>query len=518
MWIALFFLPGILIIFSRSFRNKGTSELAAYTMAISISFFIVFPWFARTLNVSALGSSYIVFISTIFFLFFNIKKLDASHHHFDKNEILILSLFIAVLVLRCAPLALQVAPAGAEMSSQAATTRNILENDGVSSIAPDKCGLATVAAEVSMLGNTPINTSTLIVACLAQVFFVFGLYLILIRYFDKVPSAASAILASFLMLGPQSQIGTGEAHLVLASFLVMAAFSLIIESNDGPGRRSILASLCLSASLLTDPGIFLYGIVMIACYFLFAYKHYRASFPVITNLLLFTLLFSSPFVTRIAFTGPWVSVSRNFLSNIIIEMPYIILSLIGLVALLIKRRSLALIFLGILAVISANIILIAFHISFIHPTVGIIMLMIPIAIFSAEIMPKILLSKKSIALLSMVASIYYLVFYVYGSVSMSTVTKFDLDAFSWIDKTIGKQAVFLVNAGDGGQWIPALTGRQIISDMNGSGSQKTLKASYIYIGDKAIGEDEYKVKDLEKSPWKYKRVFSNGSSQVWKVL
>jgi hypothetical protein len=441
--------------------------------------------------------------------------LDASHHHFDKKEIVILSLLFVVLVLRFVPFMLQVAPAGIEMGRQANLSRIIQENDGVSSVTSGKCGLATIAAEVSMLGNLPVNTSTFILACLAQVFFVFGLYLLLIRYFDKVPSAVSAVLASFLILSPQSQIGTGEDHLILACFLVMAAFSLIIESTDGPGRRSIFASLCLSASLITDTGIFIYGIILIAFYILFAKRYYKAIFPIVANVVIFTTLFSVPFVASPFLVNHWVSVSRENIPDIMFNVPYIILALIGLIAILVKRRHVALIFLGVLSVLSVNIGLSITHLIFISALPGIILLAIPLSVFSAEIMPKVLLSKKGIVFLSMIAIAYYLVFYLYSSVSMSTLTKFDLDAFGWIDKTVGKEAQFMVNANDGGIWIPALTGRQIIDE---NGSRKPNKASYIYIGDKAIGNVEYNVKDLKKLPYKYKRVFSNGSSQVWRVL
>ena len=45
-----------------------------------------------------------------------------------------------------------------------------------------------------------------------------------------------------------------------------------------------------------------------------------------------------------------------------------------------------------------------------------------------------------------------------------------------------------------------------------------LKPAYIYIGSKAVGPIDIKPLDLDYSHRKYRRIYSNGSAQVWKIL
>ena len=100
-----------------------------------------------------------------------------------------------------------------------------------------------------------------------------------------------------------------------------------------------------------------------------------------------------------------------------------------------------------------------------------------------------------------------------------------MDAFRWMNTVLNKQAVVMNNSGDAGIWIPAIVGMAITDPYNGSviheGPAKDiskLKPDYIYIGSKAVYPVDIKVQDLERYYWKYRRVYSNGEAQVWKVL
>ena len=81
------------------------------------------------------------------------------------------------------------------------------------------------------------------------------------------------------------------------------------------------------------------------------------------------------------------------------------------------------------------------------------------------------------------------------------------------------------NYGDAGIWIPAAVGMTITNPYIDPAYKKELDANilklkpdYIYIGSKAVYPVEIRSQDLEKKPGRYRRVYSNGAAQVWKIL
>jgi hypothetical protein len=155
-------------------------------------------------------------------------------------------------------------------------------------------------------------------------------------------------------------------------------------------------------------------------------------------------------------------------------------------------------------------------------------LIIPLAVFAAPAISKIItIQKKNLLIVfSIIGLSFYCAFYLYNSISMSPVTSADMDAFKWIDREIGKKAVFGNNYGDAGLWIPAIIGRTIMDPHSEPVNYEELKArlrrysaDYIYIGSKAVyGNIQYKKEDLQKYPLKYKLIYINDGAQVWKIL
>jgi len=45
-----------------------------------------------------------------------------------------------------------------------------------------------------------------------------------------------------------------------------------------------------------------------------------------------------------------------------------------------------------------------------------------------------------------------------------------------------------------------------------------LRADYVYIGSKIVSSVEVTAEELSAKPWKYRRVYSKGGAQVWKIL
>ena len=408
MSIFLFFLPGIFLIFSGSFNKKGPVELLTYAAGISMSFFIVISWLLGPFHISLLGSVYLVLIFSIILLAAEHKKIRLPAFRLDATELSLLGLMLVVILLRLVPMVLQIVPAGAGMSSQAYIARMIVENDGMSGQLPSaQAGLPALSAMISLIGGMPVYRSILLISCLAFGFLTSGLYVLLLRFYDKKTAFFSSAAISFLLLSPQDLIGSGGGPSMLAAFFLVLSISLLPGIKDGLSKEKLLAAaLFFVTSLLVDPFVL---------------------YPLDLTFILWTIplaLLIGPGISRI-----------------------------------------------------------------------------------------ILLRKKRLkVILAVLGLIIYSIYYVHISSAMCPVTKADLEAFSWIDKTMGKTSVFLNNAGDAGIWIPAITGRKLWV------AHGMPDASYIYIGSKQVGDVKYKAEVLRDRHSRYRLVFIKDGAQVWKIL
>ena len=411
-------MPGILLLFSKAFNRRPLTEFLVCVVGSSLSFFIVFPWLMRPLNISLLGFAYAIFIVSAAILVAGRKKIWSGISAPDRNELILLGVLLIVLVLRMMPVFFQIAPAGAEMSAHSYIARLIRDNDGMAGplSGAHPTGFPALSAVMSLLGNFPVYRSSLFMSCLAYALMTFGLYMFLLRFFERNTAAATAIAATFLTMNPQWTVHWGSGPAVLALFLFLLALSLAIELKEGfSWPKATLALLALAAAMITQG----------------------------TN------------VPRIPGAGS-------------------VLYDLAAVALIIS------------------------------------------AVFASPAAAK----KKLLAISTAIGLIFYCIFYLYNSISMCPVTQADLDAFRWIDQTMGRKAVFINNHGDAGPWIPAITGRAI-TDPGGKLKAAAInrRADYVYIGSKAVSKDiEFKSSDLEKKPWKYKLVYINDGAQVWKIL
>ena len=445
MHIFLFLFPGILLIFSRHFNRKPLSEFLIYVVGLSLSFFVIAPWFIKYLHVPLTIFAYLVFICTLLFLFYGRKKIELQKIKVDRNEMMLAGVFLFIIFLRCLPLFFQSAPAGGEMSMHSYIARLICDNDGIPSsympILPLSkfslffSGFPTLSALVSLISNMPVYRSSFLMACLAYSFVCFGFYIFLLRFFDRNTSAAISIAATFLTMDPQGMVRWGGNPAVLAFFFFTIAVSLVTgPKNDTSRSNIVLALTALAAALITGPNIFYVG---------------GATF--------------------------WRSIdARSVILELTAGIPFVVM----LIFVLISAKK----------------------------------------IFEPR-------NKPFLIALMVIAFIYYCGFYLYNSVSMCPVTRSDMDAFRWMNTILNKQAVVMNNNGDAGIWIPAAVGMTITTPHIDPAYKKELDANllklkpdYIYIGSKAVYPVEIKSQDLEKHPRRYRRVYSNGDAQIWKIL
>jgi hypothetical protein len=552
MHIFIFFIPGILLIFSRAFNKKPLSEFLTYVVGLSLSFFVVLPWFTKYWNMPLMLSSYLVFIVSAAVLVINIRKIDLKHLNADKQELILIGVFLLVLFLRCLPMFLQIAPAGADMSMHSYIARLIYENDGIpksyepilpiSNFGAYPSGFPTLSAAISLLGNLSVYRSSLLMSCLVYALICFGLYVFLLRFFDRNTAAAASIAATFLTRSPQWIIRWGGNPTVLALFFFILAFSLVIEMKEKfSWLKAVFAALALAAVLITHSIVFYVGGIILAVYFLMQIKGYKNVYVSTAVLFLFTLILLMPYladlkftITRsaIEYTRAWQIVdARSVLYDFIAGIPFLVLSAFGLPAMFKKNRHEALVFLAITVILLLLLLNYRFWIMpfsyLLYPGRVALFLIIPLAVFASPALSQMIAAKKKnlIAAFAMAGFFFYCAFYLYNSISMCPVTQADMDAFKWIDTTINKRAVIGNNYGDAGLWIPAMIGRTITNPHSEpvhreelrAGLDK-LRADYIYIGSKAVYGVDYKKEDLLRKPWRYRLIYVNDGAQVWKIL
>jgi len=553
MHVFLFFIPGILLIFSKAFNKKPLTEFLIYVVGLSLSFFVVLPWFMKYLNVPLMLSAYLVFIFSSVLMVINIKRVDLKHLNADRQEILLMGIFLIVLLLRCLPMFLQIAPAGADMSMHSYMARLIYDNDGIpssyrpllpiSSFGTYPTGFPTLSALISLLCDCPIYRSGLLMSCLTYALICFGLYILLMRFFDRNTAAATSIAATFITRSPQWFISWGGNPVVLALFFFIVAFSLIIELKEKLSWLKVfLASLALAAVLITHSMIFYVGGIILAVYFLISIKDFKNIYATAICLFLFILLFLLPYLVNIKYAlarsaiesaRAWqITDAGSVIYDLAGGIPLLILSIFGLPVLFRKSRQTAVAFMVLtilLMILTLNYRswLMPFS-SLLYPDSVALALIIPLAVFAGPSVAKIITIQKKNLLVafSVIGLVFYCTFYIHSSISMCAVTGADLDVFKWMDSEIGKRAVIGNNYGDAGLWIPAIIGRTIMNPRSEPVHFEELRsrlrrysADYIYIGSKAVyGDIQFKKEDLQKDPLKYRLIYINDGAQAWKIL
>jgi len=382
----------------------------------------------------------------------------------------------------------------------------------------------------------------LLMSCLTHSLICFGLYVFLLRFFEKRASATGAIAATFLTRSPQWVIRWGGNPTVLALFFFIIAFSLIIElRGKASWPKMTLASLFLAATLITHSIVFYIGGIVLVVYFLMSFNDHKDLLASSIGLFIIMLVLLVPYLidlkftltkTAIESTRAWqMADASSVIYDLIAGIPFLMLSAFGLPALFKKNRKVAIIFLA----ITTAMVLLTINYRFwfmpfsylLYPGRVVLAFIIPLAVFACPAIEKIATMQKKhlLAIFTAIGLIFYCAFYLFNSISMCSVTQADLDAFRWMDTTISKKAVIINNYGDAGLWIPAIIGRTITNPHSEpihfeelkAGLSK-LKADYVYIGSKAVYGIDYKKEDLEKKPWKYRIVYNKDGAQLWKIL
>jgi hypothetical protein len=550
VFLLTFIIPGILLVLSGPFRKKGLAEFLVYAVGLSLAYSIVFAWYAKFFHTHLALSFYLTTAACLIVLAVKYKTIVERFRSIDRSEIFTLAAFAGVMLLRLMPMFLQLAPAGADMSMHAYITRLIIGHNGIpNSYEPllpiahfgsYPAGFPTLCALITLLGGLSVQTSCMLMTCVTHALITFGLYVLLLRYFNGKTSALTAIAATFLTRDPQWMIRWGGNPTVLALFFFVLAFALIIEQKEGYSTaKAAFAALALSATLLTHSIIFYIGTIVLLTYFVATFMTYKDAFKTAGAILIAGAALILPYAINVKFniTGSaldyvrtWQAVdAKSVMYDLIGGIPFILTSLYGFYLLFKKDRPTSRSFLMIYFVVLLLIANYKFWLLpmsyLLYPGRGALFLIIPMSIFAA---PAIIgLYKRSgtiTALAILIGLSFFSAYYIYNSVSQCSVTDADIAAFKWIDENAPENAVFMNNYGDAGLWIPAIAGRTIKDPQTEpvnmeelrAGTAK-LKAGYVYIGSKKVYGCAFNSKDLAASPGRFKLLYDKGA-QVWKVI
>lgn len=408
MAVLLFFLPGITLIFSDSFKKRGLSFAVAFAAAYSVAFFFGSFLVLKLFGISVTGFTCVVLLASTILLLADLNKMRLNEFVADRTEGILLIAVIVLLILRIAPMWLQPLPSGTEAAKLASYARTISDFDRISSGVPFvSAGYSAFVAAISLISGWDLNSCGFFFSCFSFVLLAVCLFTFLCGFFRRSVAAAAAMLATFATAYPQNLISSGRVDAVCALSFAALFLTVLLNLRKTKLRSRLLLSVFPVAAVLSSDVSLVTG------------RH-----------ALFLLLIPGAFLLALALRAAWRS--RLFWA-----------------------------------------------------------IVIALCVFN------------------------YLVVYLHGSVAGQNVGDSDLAAYKWIGDTIGGGATFLVNDSDAGIWIPAKTGRGAVRY---SDSSRSTKFSYIYVGSIAVGRRDLDPARLESRPRRYRRVYSNGGAQVWKVL
>ncbi len=585
--VIIFIFPGILIFYIKDFKKIGLSEIVVYTIGLSLSFWICAFWILRFVKIPFTLLFYIVSAACFGYVFYFSYFKKNLNIKINYREIIIIAFFIIVLLLYTPIMRNQIVAAGADMSMHTYIAKLIYEKNGfplsykpilpINHFGVYNTGFQSISALISLIGNSPVYRSTLLMTGFTYFFFSICLYVFLRRFYNKWISLVTSLTISFAGYQPMGYIGWGGNSTILSLSFVILGLSLIYLFKEESISSMFIISLVLCSAFLTNSayllifsyiyiGIFLFNLIKSKLRKSFIIKH--------VLIVIISLLILSPFILNLRFDiiskseRDWVTeLNQNHitawhgnLKNSIVTIPMNVrkydgkfisfLAFIGFFCMLFTNKQEALKYLivtGILFVLILNSHYYILPFSYILFSYRIAtMALIPFAIFIGGLITFISrtavinLKKKEITkrILGVCALVFlFLVFtgFIQNSISRysffirssqinSMVTPNDIEAYKWIEENTKTTDLFLNNYGDGGAWIPAIAFRPITNPHNAHPyfdefreGIKKLTLKYVYIGEKKVYKIDLHQEEFDSKPDEYELVFSKGNVKIYKI-
>jgi hypothetical protein len=584
--LLLLILPGILVIFLPWWRQRFLSDLLVFVVGTSIAFWIVTFWFLPygKIPLSSWAYGVVVLVTVVMGMRLWVRNWPTRDlvviDRDDLFPMLLLSVAVALrfsLVWRW-PLT----PAGADMSMHSYMAALIAAGDTVpsshlpllpiDSFGAYPVGFQALTALMSILGSIPIYRSSMLMEASTLAFLTLAFYAFVRVFWDRQSSAMVALLVTFLPRNPQHFIQWGGDPTLLAlGLLVMSlAFLPRLEEKMSVGMWSLCA-LFVAASLFTHliPAIGLcYAALPVALYVAIDRLHTQRGtlkrlmwnvlvISVVSGLLVsvsLPLLLStevSPgeiewvrhFQQRGA-GGAWGGTIGNalitippYLTEKVFSTPFVMLSVVGFLALAFRRPHLARAS-GIFALAVVALVINSMYwflpLSYaIYPDRVALLLLLPSALGIGALVDGVrrLMRRGEILCWGIAALIVFIAvrhnekLFHKGVIPNALVSAADLKAIQWLAETTVPGAVIENRYGDAGLWIPAIAFRPI-TDPHLSpfffdefrAASPRLKASYVYVGkQKPLGEPIAR-EEFESRPDMYRKVYDHDGAVIYQIL
>jgi hypothetical protein len=582
--LLLLIFPGILLVLLQGQKQQYLSDLLPAAVGISMAFWVVSFWFLAYVKVPlglwAWGIIFLTMLSAGSVLWRRNRNVLIP---LDREEAITLFLLIAAALLRFSlfwrwPLA----PAGADMSMHSYMAALIVKADGVPSshrpllpidgFGAYPAGFQTLTALMSILGDMPIHRAALLMEVTALTFLTLAFYGFLRVFSDRPTSAMAALLVTFLPRNPQHFIQWGGDPTLLAlALLVLGLGFLQMFQEQMAWDTWGLGGLIVAASVLTHliPVVgLLYASIPVAVYIgirelsgergeIGRVLRNGLGIGIISGLIVAVCLphwWSTEvsadeveWVKRFQQQwsgGAWGGRLGNalltvpqYLTEKLFGAPFLILSALGLLTLVLRRPPLALAgaIWGLTMVgLVINSMYWVLPLSYLlYPERMAVLLLLPISLGIAALLDSAreLVAKREFVLWIMAAVVLFVAIrpnekLLYkGLIPNSLVTPADLQAMQWIKANTPPWAVFRNRYGDAGLWLPAIAFRGITDPHLNPfyfdefrAASRGLEARYAYIGKKkALGEPR-SVQEFESRPDLYRKVYDHEGVVIYEVI
>jgi hypothetical protein len=312
--LLIFIIPGVLIFFIEKFKKIGLSEKIAYTIGISLSFWICSFWALRYIRISFTSIFYFsLAVSFLTIAYFSFKNRNPEIKT-NWKEVLIVLIFIAVLFLFISITRNQIVAAGADMSMHTYIAKLIYEKNSfplsynpilpIDHFGAYSTGLQSISALISLLSGIPVYRAALLMTGITYFLFFAFLYAFLRRFYNPLVSVMASLIVTFAGRQPIEYVSWGGNPSIMSMSFVILGLSLIYLLKRKSWLNSFLISLVFCASFFTNfvPFlVFAYFYIGIFIFDFFKSKS-RRSF-VLRHLCIFliSLLIISPFIFNLGF-------------------------------------------------------------------------------------------------------------------------------------------------------------------------------------------------------------------------
>lgn len=262
----LFYVPGLLLLFSDSNR-KNPATLLAHILYVSLSYWIISFWWLKAVPISLTTLYYGTLALTVASLviwgtFFPTEtNFTLSTQHF-----IIICMFLAVGVFRFAPMFMAVVPPGADMSMHAYIAALIKQSNGIpESYEPIlniqqfdtfPVGFHVLTALIALIAKMEIYRASFIMTCFSYTALTLALFTLLNSCYDWRFSLVTALCCSFLTVDPQRFVCWGGNPTLFALTFIIVLIPLFAKFESHPLSNALMAATFVCATLLSHTVIF----------------------------------------------------------------------------------------------------------------------------------------------------------------------------------------------------------------------------------------------------------------------